>query len=279
VSEVDRGAWRPDKAGVSQGGDIGGDIQASDSWAVRFVRDDQPAGPGSASLVTVTCYGTEDEENNPGEFGIVREVEYLICTDPDDPGGTELWSEYEYDDVFPDQDPRTAEEAGCLARDEAEAALNDAGELAWNGRPFRTDSTTGQTRELAWDDPAIGPTAQAWAAGHATEGDLMTTPLTGETNTHAAWRAWAGACITRLQGLAGLLDTMAAQIEADNGDLSQVAAIRVFQAQITDLVASGIRMTDAVNETQVPVGEAVAAAGGPENTPHKQYADEARTGR
>jgi hypothetical protein len=107
----------------------------------------------------------------------------------------------------------------------------------------------------------------------------MTAPLIGETNTHAAWLAWAGACITRLQQLRDLLDTMAAQVEADNGDLSQAAAIRVFQAEITDLVASGIRMTDTVNDTQVPVGEAVAAAGGPENTPHKQYADEARTGR
>jgi len=100
---------------------------------------------------------------------------------------------------------------------------------------------------------------------------------TGETYTHRAWLDWAETSIERLRDLWNSLDSMCAQIGADDGDQAQIAAIRAWQAEIEAVIASGRQMVADVNATQVPVGEAVAAAGGSANTPHKQYADEARS--
>jgi len=123
------------------------------------------------------------------------------------------------------------------------------------------------------------PHALAGDTGHGpitTEGTNMTT--TGETLTHRGWLDWAGDCIGQLQDLYRALDTMAAQIAADGGDQAQITSIRNWQGVITDVVGSGQQMVEQVNSRQIPVGEAVAGAGGSENTPHKEYADEARTG-
>jgi hypothetical protein len=103
------------------------------------------------------------------------------------------------------------------------------------------------------------------------------TASTGETYTHAAWLDWAGTCMNQLQGLWESLDAMCGFIAADDGDQAQIAAIRAWQAEIEAVIAAGHQMVAEVNATQVPVGEAVAAAGGSANTPHKQYADESRS--
>ncbi|MGA2829783.1 MAG: hypothetical protein ABSF03_27150 [Streptosporangiaceae bacterium] len=99
----------------------------------------------------------------------------------------------------------------------------------------------------------------------------------GETFTHGAWVHWAEVCIDQLQGVWNSLEQMAAQITADDGDQAQVAVIYDCMAQIEGVIAEGRQMVEQVNATAIPVGEAVAAAGGSENTPHKQYADEARS--
>lgn len=102
------------------------------------------------------------------------------------------------------------------------------------------------------------------------------TAITGEIITHRGWSAWAQDAIGGLEALAASLDVMAATITADDGDQAQIAAIRDWQARILDVAAAGRRMVADVDARQVPVGEAVAAAGGPEDTPHPEYADEAR---
>jgi hypothetical protein len=115
----------------------------------------------------------------------------------------------------------------------------------------------------------------ARASQQLLNGGIMTA-ITGETVTHRAWNDWAQDGISRLEALVASLDVMAATIAADDGDQAQIAAIRDWQAQITDVAAAGRRMVADVNARQVPVGETVAAAGGPENTPNPEYADEAR---
>ena len=50
-------------------------------------------------MVTVTFYPMEYDER-PGEFVVQRETEFLTCTDPSDPGGTEIWSEDNIDDLY-----------------------------------------------------------------------------------------------------------------------------------------------------------------------------------
>jgi hypothetical protein len=74
--------------GVLPGGDVGGDSQASESFSVRFHHRDHPE-----VLVTYSYYAAVDEVN-PATITVERETEYLVCTDPDDPGGSEVWSAY-----------------------------------------------------------------------------------------------------------------------------------------------------------------------------------------
>ncbi|HEY3958515.1 MAG TPA: hypothetical protein VGM53_34560 [Streptosporangiaceae bacterium] len=103
------------------------------------------------------------------------------------------------------------------------------------------------------------------------------TTATGETYTHRSWLDWATGCLDSLVTLRDNLDRMCAQIADDDGDQAQIEAIRSWQAQLGDTIDAGQQMVEQVNARQVPVGEAVATAGGSENTPHKQYADEARS--
>ena len=122
--------WRPDGTGIQPGGDIGGDIQASDSYSVRFRHPDLPN-----AVITCTAYAAEDADRNPGEFFLQVETEYLTCTDPSDPGGTETWSDVTYDE----EDGRiwdTAGEAEEAARQRAAEELGDADSLEWDGEPW-----------------------------------------------------------------------------------------------------------------------------------------------
>jgi hypothetical protein len=122
------GNWQPDSRGVQPGGWVGGDIQRGDSYSVRYVRPDMPG-----SLITRTAYAVE-YDNLPGEFVIQIQTEWLVCTDPSDPGGTEIWSDYAYDDEgCPIYD--SAAKAEDAARQAAAELLGDAGSHDWNGQP------------------------------------------------------------------------------------------------------------------------------------------------
>jgi len=120
------GIWQPDGSGVRPGGHGGGDIQRGDSYSVRYVRPDMPG-----SLITRTAYAVE---NVPGEFTVQIQTEWLICTDPRDPGGTEIWSDVSYDDegapIY-----SSAADGERAARQVAAELLGDAGAHDWNGHP------------------------------------------------------------------------------------------------------------------------------------------------
>lgn len=82
----DRPIWQRDQRG---GGVLpGGDNQVSESFSVRFHHRDHPG-----VLVTYSYFAAVDEAN-PAEITVERETEFMVCTDPDDPGGTEVWSTY-----------------------------------------------------------------------------------------------------------------------------------------------------------------------------------------
>jgi hypothetical protein len=76
--------------GVLPGGDVGGDRQASESFSVRFHHRDHPG-----VLVTYSYYAAVDEENLSA-ITVDRETEFMVCTDPADPGGSEVWSAYRH---------------------------------------------------------------------------------------------------------------------------------------------------------------------------------------
>jgi hypothetical protein len=85
-------AWAADGTDVEPGGDAGGDIQVGESCRVRYRRADRPC-----AMITRTAYPAE-VPSQPGMFFVQVETEWLVSVDPFDPGGTETWSEYAYDD-------------------------------------------------------------------------------------------------------------------------------------------------------------------------------------
>jgi hypothetical protein len=89
----DRPIWVRDQqggGGVLPGGDVGGDRQVSESFSVRFHHRTRPG-----VLVTYSYYAAVDEES-PTTITVERETEYLVCSDPADPGGSEVWSAYRH---------------------------------------------------------------------------------------------------------------------------------------------------------------------------------------
>jgi hypothetical protein len=111
--------------GVLPGGDVGGDRQVSESFSVRFHHRDHPG-----VLVTYAYYAAVDDEN-PAEITVERETEFMVCTDPADPGGTEVWSAYRH----------TTLSGGFASVQAATDAANQAAqahlvcEERWSGRP------------------------------------------------------------------------------------------------------------------------------------------------
>lgn len=73
-----------------RGGDVGGDNQVGESWCRRFTR---PRPDDSHDVITVYFYVSEVD----GEKRMLRLVEYIQCTDPSDPGCTEIFAD-EYDE-------------------------------------------------------------------------------------------------------------------------------------------------------------------------------------
>lgn len=84
--------WMEDGTGVQPGGDVGGDAQDGQSWSRRFVHPDVPG-----ALINVYVYASHDNPSRPGlEWSAALQVEYMLCTDTADPGGTEVWADYLY---------------------------------------------------------------------------------------------------------------------------------------------------------------------------------------
>jgi hypothetical protein len=88
----DRPIWIRDQrgGGVVPGGDVGGDSQVSESFSVRFHHRDRPG-----ALVTYCYYAAADPDDSAA-ITVERDAEFMVCTDPADPGGTEVWSAYRW---------------------------------------------------------------------------------------------------------------------------------------------------------------------------------------
>jgi recombination protein RecA len=110
--------------GVLPGGDVGGDAQLDESFSVRFHHRDRPG-----ATVTFYYYAALDLDDL-ATVSVERQTE-LACSDPADPGGTEVWSDYRYETVQRDLD--SVEAATAAARRAAEAHL--ACDEAWSGQP------------------------------------------------------------------------------------------------------------------------------------------------
>lgn len=121
------GEWLPDGTDTMCGGPVGGDAQVGESFSIRFRRADQPC-----AMITRTAYPASGTSSCQEGFFVRVQTEWLVCRDPADPGGTEIWS-----DCLDDDKPgfyRTVTEAERAARQVAIALLHDDRPLAWDGR-------------------------------------------------------------------------------------------------------------------------------------------------
>jgi hypothetical protein len=111
--------------GMLPGGDVGGDAQLDESFSVRFWHRDRPG-----ALVGYCYYAALDLDDLVTVY-VERQTELLACTDPADPGGTEVWSDYRYTAL--EGDFESVEAATAAAKRAAEAHL--ACDEAWSGLP------------------------------------------------------------------------------------------------------------------------------------------------
>lgn len=158
--------WRQDGPFGFSSGDVGGDWQAGDSVSVRFRLDEEPrpvtadvatdprsgpllkTGEKLHSLVTVSIYPIRHDDNDgcggkctPGALELQEQIEYMVCTDPGDPGGTERHCGYEYailsdldgtDLDLPDVEAAMVQARRLLGAQTAE-------QVTWDGRaPWET---------------------------------------------------------------------------------------------------------------------------------------------
>lgn len=83
---MDAKEWREiEPAGPQPAGDVGGDDQLTKAFSRRWGRE---LPSGEWAIVEVTTYGLAGDEWRTMQI----DVDDIICTDPKDVGGTEVWS-------------------------------------------------------------------------------------------------------------------------------------------------------------------------------------------
>lgn len=101
------------------GGSVGGDHQVGEAWEVRYVPADNEARTVKTAL-TIYAFASDeftgedrDEEDRFFDYCVMTEI--LQYTDENDPGGTEINTEYQYE--WPSINGfATAEEADAAAK-------------------------------------------------------------------------------------------------------------------------------------------------------------------
>jgi hypothetical protein len=128
-------AWVRDETGggVLPGGDIGGDAQLAESFSVRFHHRKLPG-----AMVTY-CYYAAIDLDDLTTICVEQQTELLVCTDPADPGGTEIWADARYTTLH--RGLGSVETATTAAHRAAECHL--VCDEPWSGRPPWTGEQEG----------------------------------------------------------------------------------------------------------------------------------------
>lgn len=129
LSKLTTDSWTEHSLGIYDGGDVGGDIQISDSFERQFARR---RGDEFEVLTFWTYVASEDENRHEGDVipedaWVQTMVGYSRCTDLEDVGGSETYSDYRYWDG-PGHGMTTPEQArelcaGLTREDLSEAEL------------------------------------------------------------------------------------------------------------------------------------------------------------
>jgi hypothetical protein len=120
--------WTRAHPDVGVTGDCGGDVQASEAYNMRWT---QPLPDGNTAVITRSFYAAVeyDDEDRTGPRHLTQQTEYLVCTDPTDPGGTEVWSDYRDERLGPlPQSERICDREARAAA----AAARPPSNIEWN---------------------------------------------------------------------------------------------------------------------------------------------------
>lgn len=132
--------WKFADNGPEDAGSIGGDIQHGAAWSRQLIWSDEDGRPLALRVLGIhddrdmfaviedAWYavdikdGDEREDDEPIIYDVQNQCWTCLCTDVEDPGGTEVTSDYEYDYV------------NYLAIDTLERADEEAKRYADNAR-------------------------------------------------------------------------------------------------------------------------------------------------
>jgi hypothetical protein len=109
---------------------------AGDDQAAEAGRSASP--PGIRAVIDVDTYAavtTRDDDGNPVGYGAEAMIQYTVCRDIADSGGTEIWSGIEYGTGRDPGAYRTAEEADKAACKLALTYQDNPDHFTWSGRP------------------------------------------------------------------------------------------------------------------------------------------------
>jgi hypothetical protein len=116
-----------------RGGDIGGDTQVGEAWTRRYLWL-MPGGDTFAVIdesVYVSCPpGDNPGSPDPATLAMTRQIDYTVCTDPLDVGGTELYADTTYTPITWTVDRSPTEGDARAACDATDPASFD-----WDGAP------------------------------------------------------------------------------------------------------------------------------------------------
>ncbi len=93
VGPAEPDMWTRREPFVAPAADAGGDAQQSEAFDARFCR---PLAGTYWACITRYAYVARDPNKDDGDLYIEIQTEYLICTDLEDLGGTERWSDSRY---------------------------------------------------------------------------------------------------------------------------------------------------------------------------------------
>jgi hypothetical protein len=86
--------------------------------------------------------------------------------------------------------------------------------------------------------------------------------VTTATITHAAWRADMNGAIGLVRELGNRLDTRIAELQDRSAGPEHLALLRHRYAGLTETALLGEQIVTAADDMVIPVGEAIATAGG-----------------
>lgn len=119
--------WQLDGPPMADAGDIGGDNQIGRAFSARFVNLDL-----RGRIITVYAYPIGEGDR---VTAVESATEYLICRDPENPGGTEEWSDYRYQHLEMDMSVISSIEQAEWAA-ESWIRLRYGADFDWNGERF-----------------------------------------------------------------------------------------------------------------------------------------------